>query len=49
MILRALKSHISQIAQSFLSKNVTFLRSGNHANFIRVTLKHAKNISVLFQ
>ena len=32
-----LNSHISQISQSFLSKNVTFLRSGNHTNIIRVT------------
>ena len=37
LILRSLNSHISQIAQSFLSKDVTFLRSGNHTNFIRVT------------
>ena len=32
-----LNSHISQIAQSFFSKNVTFLRSDNHTNIIQVT------------
>ena len=37
IISRTLNSHISQIAQSFLSKDVEFLRSGNHTNFIRVT------------